>query len=131
MDAPIQDQAFQRAAGNFAADRVKAGNGDGFGCIIDDHIHASRLFKGADIAAIAADDAPFHFFIGQRYDRGADFGNVLGGDPLDGIGDDLAGALVAFGAGFSFDLADDARHIVTRFFFCISQNDRTRLFGGQ
>ena len=93
MDASVQDQLGQGAAGDLAADRVEAGDGDRIGRVVDDHIHTGSLLKGLDVAAVAADDASLHFLVGQGDHCPGHFGHVLGGHPLDGVRDQLAGAL--------------------------------------
>ena len=69
MDAPVHRQAGESAAGDFAADRVEAGDGHGFGGIVHDHVHTGGLFEGLDVASVAANDAAFHLFVGQRHNR--------------------------------------------------------------
>ena len=117
VNATVDRQAGEGAAGNLAADGVEAGDGDRLRRVVHDDVHAGGLFEGLDVAAVAADDAALHFFIGQRHDRGRHLGHVLGGDALDGVGNQLAGALLAFFAGFGLDLAVDAGHVGTGFLF--------------
>jgi hypothetical protein len=119
------------AASHFAPHRVEAGDGYGFGGIIDDYIDPGGLLEGMNIAPVAPDDAPLHL-VGGDFDYGCGyFDDVVGGHALDGIGDQLAGTVFAFFAGFHFDLADDARHVRARLFFHILQQELARLFFGQ
>ncbi len=101
VDAAVEGQAGQGAAGDLAADRVEAGDGHGFGRVVHDHVHAGGLLEGADVAAVAAHDAAFHLLVGQRDHRGGHFGDMLGGHPLDGVSDQLAGAFLALLAASS------------------------------
>ena len=117
MDAAIHRQAAEGAAGDLAPHRVEAGDGHGFGRIVHDHVHAGGLLEGLDVAPVAAHDAALHLFVGQHHHGGGHFGHMLGGHALDGIGDQLAGALLAFLAGLGLDLAIDAGHIGARFLF--------------
>ncbi len=131
MDATVQDQFGQGAAGHFTPHRLEAGDGDGFGGVVDDDIHTGGLFEGTDVAAVATDDASLHFFVGQRHQRGGEFGHVIRRHPLDGIGDQFAGPFFAFFAGFRFDLADDAGHIVAGVLLHFSQQNAAGFFGAQ
>src|SRR5262249_13793739 len=59
-----------------------------------DHVDAGRLLEGADVASLAADDAPLHV-VGRNVD-GADrgVGGVDGGVTLNRDGENLAGLLL-------------------------------------
>ena len=117
MDAAIQDQFGQRAAANLTADGVEAGDGDRIGRVVHDHIHTGGLLEGFDVASVASDDASLHLFVGQGDHGAGHFGHMLGGHALDGIRDQLAGALFTLFTRFRFDLADDAGHVAAGFFF--------------
>ena len=121
----------RRALGNLAPHRIEAGDGDGFRGVVNDDVDASRLLEGMDVAPVAPDDASFHLIRRQGNDRGGHLGDMLGGDALDGGGDDLACLAVALFPGFRLDLADDARHIVARVFFNLCQQDAARFFQAQ
>ena len=88
MDPSVQDQFLQGDAGDLAAHRVKARKHDGFRRIVDDQVHARRLFQRADVAAFASDDAAFHLIVGKRHHGNGHFGNVICRTLLDG-GDDV------------------------------------------
>ena len=77
MNTAVHCQPGQCPAGNLAADRVKARDGDRFGGIVNNHIHTCGLFKGADVATVTAHDAAFHLFIRKRNHRRSHFGQVL------------------------------------------------------
>ena len=68
MNTAILNQLFKGEPCNLAADRVKAGNGDGFGSIVNNKVTACQGFKAADIAAFTADDASFHLVVGEGDD---------------------------------------------------------------
>ena len=112
VDAAVGDKLFQGQAGNLPADGVKAGQGDGFGRVIDDQVHAGERLQRADITALAADDAALHFVIGQGHHRNGGLAGVVGGAPLDGGGDDLAGAAVGFVLQLALDLLQLGHGIV-------------------
>ena len=130
MNAAVEDQALQRTASNFAPHRIETGYSDRLGCIVHDDIYPGGLFKSANIAAVAADDAPFHLLIGQRYQRSGHRGHVLRCNALDGIGNQFTRSFFALRAGFGFDLADDAGHIIAGIFFGFLQQHSAGLFGG-
>ncbi len=117
MDPAIQDQFCQGAPANLTPDRVEARDRDGVRGIVHDHVHAGRLLKGFDVATVASDDASLHLFIGEGDHSPRDLGHMLGGNPLDGIRDQLAGALFTLLTRLRFDLADDARHVAAGFLF--------------
>ena len=106
MDAAVGDQFFERQTCDLAAHRLEAGDGDGLGRIVDDEVDARERFNGADVAALAADDASLHLVIGQGNHTDGDLGDVIGGAALDGGRYDLAGILVRFVLGAGLDLLD-------------------------
>mgnify|MGYP000514890072 CR=1 FL=1 len=55
--------------GHLAAGLVEGGQGNGLRGIIDDKVNAGGRLKGADIAALTADDAALHLVAGQRGQR--------------------------------------------------------------
>ena len=65
-DAAVLDDAFQRDAGDLAADRVEAGNHRQAGGFVDEQGRAGRLFEGADVTAFATDQAALHVLVRQR-----------------------------------------------------------------
>ena len=87
MNATISHKPCQGAAGDLAPNGVETRDGDRFGGVIHDHVHASHLFKGADVAPVATNDATLHFFVGKGNQGGGHFGNFVGGHSLNGIGD--------------------------------------------
>ena len=66
LDASVLDQILQRQTGDLATDRIKTGNRDRFRRIVDDQIHAGRLFDRFDVSSFATDDASLHLFAWQR-----------------------------------------------------------------
>ena len=72
------------------------------GRVVDDQVDAGGGLEGADVAALAADDAPLHVVVGEVHDRHRALDDVVGGDPLDGQRDDpLARALASWLASSS------------------------------
>ena len=130
MNATIRYKTCQRAPGNFTADGVKAGDGDSLRGIIHYNINASCLFEGLDVAPVASNNAPLHLLIGECNHRGGYFGNLVGGDTLDGIGDQFAGFFHAGFSGINLILADDARHVSAGFLLDFFKQDRAGFFAG-
>ena len=106
MNAAVGDQLLQSDAGDLAADRIEGGDRDGLGGVVDDQIDAGDGFEGADVAALAADDAALHLVVGQGDHGDRRFGGVVGGAALDRGGDDLARELVGVLAQLVFDLLE-------------------------
>src|SRR6185437_142343 len=107
VDAPVGDETFQGKPADFPPYRVKAGEQDGFRRVVDDEVDAGHRLEGADVAALAADDAALHLVPGQVQDGDDGLAGLLGGDPLDGQGDDLTGPLLALRPGLMLDVPDD------------------------
>ena len=60
VDPAVLDELGQGQAGDLAADRVEAADDDRLGRVVDDQVDARGLLEGADVAALAADDAALH-----------------------------------------------------------------------
>ena len=95
VDAAIADKALQRHAGHLAAGLVEGGQGNGLRGIINDKVNAGRSLKGADIAALTADDAALHLVAGQRDDADGGLAAVVSSTAADGLADEVAGDAVA------------------------------------
>ena len=65
MDAAVRDQLGQGQPGDLAADRVEAADDHRLGRVVDDQVDAGGLLEGADVAALAADDAALHLVVGE------------------------------------------------------------------
>jgi hypothetical protein len=109
VDAAVGDELLEGDARRLAADRVEAGEDDGLGRVVDDDVDAGRLLERADVPPLAADDAALHLVGGQRDDGDGRLGGVVGGDALDGEGDDLLRLALGVAAGLLLDLADPLR----------------------
>ena len=106
VDAAVQDQLLQSQPGDLPADGVKAGDGDGLRRVVDDQIHPGQGLQGADVAALAANDAALHLVVGQGDHRHRGLGHVVGGAALDGQRDDLPGLGVRLVFEPGLDLLD-------------------------
>ena len=70
------------------------------------------MLEGADVAALAADDAALHVVGGELDDGHGRLGRVAGGEALHDDGEDVADAAVGVALGLLLDLADEAGGIV-------------------
>ena len=106
MNAAVHNELLQRQPGNLPADGVKAGNGDGFGGVVDDQVDAGNGLQGADVPAFPADDAALHLVVGQRDHGDGGLGGVIGGAALDGGSDDLTALFLGLVLQLRLDLLD-------------------------
>ena len=106
MDPAVGDQLFQCQTGNFPADRVKAGNGDGFGSVINNQIHTGNGFQSADVPAFTADDSALHLIVGQVHNRNRGFGCMVGSTALDGSGNHFSGLFIGLILHLCFNFLD-------------------------
>ena len=90
MDAPVADELFKRQPCDLPAHGIERRKRDRLRRIVDDEIDARQRFERADVPALAADDAAFHFVVWQRYDGYRRLRHMVGRDLLDGERDQLA-----------------------------------------
>ena len=95
VDAAVGNELVQRQPRDLAADHVEAADDDHAGRVVDDQVDARGLLEGADVAALAADDAALHLVVGDADGAGGRFGRVRGRVALQRGDDDLAGLLLA------------------------------------
>ena len=112
VDATVGHQLGQRQAGDLAAHRVEAGEHHGLGRVVDDEVDAGEVLQGADVAALAADDAALHVVGRQRHHRHGGVGHVAGGRALDADGEDVLGPPVALVPGLFLDGPHHLGHVV-------------------
>ena len=83
------------------------------GRVVDDQVDAGGLLEGADVAALAADDAALHLVAtGGGTTRHGHLGGVVGLDALDGGDDDVAGLVVGLLAGRALDRPREPHRVV-------------------
>ena len=116
VDTAVGDELFNGQTGDFTAYRIKSRNDDGFRRIINDEINARRRFKGADIAALAADDAALHIVIGQIDNGNCRFSHMVSRATLNRQRDDITGFLFALFLGLAFNVADHGSGVMISFF---------------
>ena len=93
VDATVYNQLMQGQAGYLAADRIEGAKQDGVRSVVHHNFYAGSGLQGADIAALAANDAAFNLvtFNGKGGDGVLDGGFRCGA--LDGIDDNALGFL--------------------------------------
>ena len=107
MNTAVGNELLQSDARDLAANRIKRGNDNCLGRIVDDQIDTGRSFQRADIAAFTADDAALHVLIGQGDHRDGRLSDVIGSAALDRHGDDVARLLLGVVLGILLDLANE------------------------
>ena len=78
---------------DLAAVGIEAREDDRARRVVDDQVDAGGQLERADVAPLAADDAPLQVVARQVDDRDRGLDGVLGGAALDGLGDVLLGAV--------------------------------------
>ena len=83
---------------DLAPDAVERREHDRLRRVVDDDVDAGQVLERADVAALAADDPALHV-VGRELDqRDGRLGGVARGDPLERVGDEVAGAALRLGA---------------------------------
>ena len=106
VDSAVYNQLFQGQTGNLPAHRVKAGDGNGLGGIVDNQIHTGDGFQGADVPAFPADDSALHLVVGQGHHGHGGFSHMVGGAALDGGGENLSCLVVRLVLQLLLDFLD-------------------------
>ena len=131
MDAAVGDQPLDRLLRDLAAVRVEAGEDDRAGRVVDDQLDAGGELERADVAPLAADDAPLQVVARQVDDRDRGFDGVLGGAALDRFGDVLLGAVGGGLARFGVEPLDQVGGVVPRVAFDLLEQQLLRFVGRQ
>ena len=128
---PSAISRLDRLLGNLAAVRVEAREDDRAGRVVDDQIDAGGQFERADVAPLAADDAPLEVVARQIDDRDGGLDGVLGGAALDGLGDVLLGAVDGRLARFGVEPLEQVGRVVPRVGFDLLEQQLLGFVGGQ
>ena len=91
MDPAVTDEVIHGQPRDFTPDGIEAGEDDGFGRVVHDHVHAGDGLEGPYVPTLASDDAALHVVAREGDDRHGRLGGMVHGEFLDGLGDDLAG----------------------------------------
>jgi hypothetical protein len=131
MDAAVGDQSRDRLARHLTAVRIERREDDRAGRIVHDQLDAGRLLERADVAPFTSDDPPLHVVARQIDDRHGSFDGVLGGAALNGVGDDLLGALAGGLARLRLEALHQVGGVAPRVRFDLLEKEIARLVGGQ
>ena len=111
MDAPVLNQPQHRLARDLAAHRIKTGKHHRPGLVINQHRHAGRILKRADVPAFAPDDAAFDVRAFEQDGGRGVLKGLVAGVTLDRHGDDLAGLFLGARLGLVQNLPGDFRAV--------------------
>ncbi len=89
VNTPVRDQFLEGETSDLTPVGIVGGDQDRFRRIVHDEIHAGVQLEGADVSPLAADDAPLHVVGGQVHDGHRCLHGVVGGQTLDGRGQDF------------------------------------------
>jgi hypothetical protein len=131
VDAAVLEQPFEREAGDLATDAVEAGQQHRAGRVVDDEVDPGQRLEGADVAALAADDAALQLVRLERDDRNGRLDGVTRGHALHDGGEDAARATVGVVARLLLDLTDQPRALVAQVILQLAHHDLLRLAGAQ
>jgi hypothetical protein len=131
MDATVLQEPLEREAGDLAPDAVEPGQDHGVGRVVDDEVDAGEMLEGADVAALAADDAALHVVGGELDDGDRGLGGVPRGQPLHHDGEDVAHAPLGVALGLALDLAQPAGGVVAGLVLHLLEEDLLGLRGRQ
>ena len=131
VDAAVRDQPFDGLLRHFAAEGIEARQDDGSGGVVDDELDAGGLLEGADVPALAADDAPLEIVAGQVDDRNRGLDGVFGGAALDRLGDDLLRLLRRHLAGLRLETLDEVGGVAAGLLLDLLDDEILRLVGGE
>jgi hypothetical protein len=109
VDAPVGHQLLERQPRHLAPHRVEARDDDGLGRVVDDEVDAGRLLQGANVAPLAADDAPLHFVVRQVHRGDGALLDVVARVALDRDAHHALGPALGLLAGGVFDRLGLAR----------------------
>ncbi len=126
VDASVLNQPNHRFTRDRAADRVEGGQQHGAGRIVNQHGHASRIFKRANIPSLASDDAAFDVVPIERDGGGGVFKCLIARVALNRHGDDFAGLFLGARLRVIENLAGEIAGVFERLLFDLFQE----LFAG-
>jgi hypothetical protein len=123
VDAPVLQELLERHAGDLAPHAVEAGEDDRVGRVVDDEVDAGEVLEGADVPALAADDAALHVVGGQLDDGDRRLRRVTRGHALHHDAQDVADPAVGVALGLLLDLAHLAGALVADLILQLAQQD--------
>ena len=112
MNAAVVDQLLERNFRNLAAHRIKAREHDCLRRVVDNQFHTGQLLEGANVSALAADDATLHLIARQLYHRDRGLGDAVRRTALNRAHDILFRLLVGLFLGTVLKVANQFRLVV-------------------
>ena len=91
VNAAVGDEFFNRLLGHLAPVRIEARQDDRTRRVVHDEVDAGGELEGADVSALAPDDAALEIVARQVHDRHRRFDGVFGGGALNRLCDVLLG----------------------------------------
>ncbi len=107
VNPTVENQLVQGQPPDFAPDRIETRQQYRLGRVVNDQVHPGDRFERPDIASLTADDPALHLVAGQVQNADHALGGLLAGDPLDGVDDDVPGAILGGAAGVVLDVPDE------------------------
>ena len=111
VDPAVEHQLVEREPADLAPDRIKTRQQDRFRGVVDDQVDPGDGLEGPDVATLAADDPALHLVARQVQHADHALRGLLAGDPLDGVDDDVPGAVFGGVAGVVLDVPDQQRRL--------------------
>ena len=108
MDAAVLNQSFQGSSRHFTAHGIERADHDDAGRIVDNDVHASRLFECTDVASFATDHASLHLVRWDVDSRDGAGRGVLGCVALNRGDGDLASFLLGGFLGIGDPAIDES-----------------------
>ena len=130
VNTPVHNELFKCDPCNLSSDRIKAGENNRFGRIVNDQIYARHRLKSSDISSLSADDPAFHLIIGKLYHRNSGLRHMVSRAFLNGSNHIFLGLLVRFLFRPALHLLDQDSSFVFHFIFNNFQQIIFCLFGG-
>ena len=130
MDAAILDQPFHRPPRHFASDGMKAADHDDAGRVVNNDVHAGGLLEGPNVATLAADDSTLHVIMRDFNGGYGCTAGLIGGEALDGGGDDLSALFIHRLRGLVQLLFDNGSHFMFALLFQALQQQVLGGLGG-
>ena len=109
---PSSISFVERQPRDLAPEAVERREHDGVRRVVDDEVDAGEMLERADVATLAADDAPLHV-VGRELDDGhGRLGRVTRGDALQRVGDEVPRTALRLGPRLLLEHAHAAGELV-------------------
>ncbi len=129
--APVLDELVERQSSDLAAERVERRQHHRMRGVVDDEVDAREVLERADVPTFAADDAALEVVRCELDDRHRRLGRMAGGDALERVGDERAGAAASIGSCLFLHLSNLAGELVAHEVLRALEQLLARLVDGQ